>query len=815
MKPLYTILSMINRVSPIHEDDLVDYDCIWIGKPHGYDIDRLKAMLPKMLFKMVDIEKNLYLDRDGKKQELPIIIKDYYRYHIKDVSNFTDIFVFKFRYEDYTYLDIYLDEYTLKKRLKAKDVKIWSDCDFLRKIFSKLNKQRRGNELHTTEDEQHMEQPEGFNLKLHDYQLQELRWMIDIESNTDRKCIFKPKKYYPLYDTGYYIKMKDGTIWNNDYEKERYIKCNGGILANKMGMGKTVSSIALIHLAKCSSIIPEIPQEDPASEYLIPSRATLIIVPTHLAIQWKGEINKCVGDKLKVIYLITKRDDKKYSMTDLIKADIVLITYPHLKKICLDGFQDRLRYKRYFGNHEDLKKEVGSNMICFWWHRIIFDEYHEQISKGFRPNHNKMHTILSLLKGGNKWGLSGTPSLEVNNSKNIIFQTMTLLQMETDLVTFNYNWSSSCQELVDCFLNNYVRKNVKIELPPLHDEIIYVDHTDKESCLYKSSSYTLCRSELLKLCSHHYIGENDNEFQDKSIEQICSEIQGQRIERLTLFKEELFKKENYYKSVCELIDREEGSNRLKTEKRKLEKEMEKIKISIKKIEKSFSFFEKTIINFDKNIENNCPICLDTIQNDDTVITPCGHTFCCTCLDILFKKSRDAKCPHCRLLIKKGEIQRILTSDEIVVDRSDSLHIKYGSKIRKMVEKIQSTNGKIIILAQWDKLLHKIGAALKEYGIKNVYIKGNVYSRNKKIDSFKKDKDVKVIMLSVDFIGSGLNLTEATNVFIVHPFDGDFAKEKELQGIARAHRQGQTKSVNVVRFITKDTIEEEILKSSTT
>lgn len=55
---------------------------------------------------------------------------------------------------------------------------------------------------------------------------------------------------------------------------------------------------------------------------------------------------------------------------------------------------------------------------------------------------------------------------------------------------------------------------------------------------------------------------------------------------------------------------------------------------------------------------------------------------------------------------------------------------------------------------------------------------------------------------------GLNLTQADYVFIVDPWWNPAA---EAQAIARAHRIGQNKQVIAYRFITKDSIEEKIIR----
>jgi hypothetical protein len=50
---------------------------------------------------------------------------------------------------------------------------------------------------------------------------------------------------------------------------------------------------------------------------------------------------------------------------------------------------------------------------------------------------------------------------------------------------------------------------------------------------------------------------------------------------------------------------------------------------------------------------DCPICMETTKNDDIVVTQCGHSFCCNCINSTIKtaKAKDptkrCNCPMCR------------------------------------------------------------------------------------------------------------------------------------------------------------------------
>ncbi len=81
-------------------------------------------------------------------------------------------------------------------------------------------------------------------------------------------------------------------------------------------------------------------------------------------------------------------------------------------------------------------------------------------------------------------------------------------------------------------------------------------------------------------------------------------------------------------------------------------------------------------------------------------------------------------------------------------------------------------------------------------------------RQEAIKNFNNNPDVQSFLISIKTGGTGLNLTAADYVFILDPW---WNPTTEQQAIARAHRIGQDKNVIAVKFITKGSIEEKILK----
>ena len=104
-----------------------------------------------------------------------------------------------------------------------------------------------------------------------------------------------------------------------------------------------------------------------------------------------------------------------------------------------------------------------------------------------------------------------------------------------------------------------------------------------------------------------------------------------------------------------------------------------------------------------------------------------------------------------------------------------------------------------------KLISKI---FEENNINFIFINGSIHTVSSKIRKFKLDSSINVVLMSSDKSPSGLNLTEASHIFLLDSLNT--TKENaiiiEQQAIGRAVRIGQTKNVIVKRFIMRNTIE---------
>ena len=81
-------------------------------------------------------------------------------------------------------------------------------------------------------------------------------------------------------------------------------------------------------------------------------------------------------------------------------------------------------------------------------------------------------------------------------------------------------------------------------------------------------------------------------------------------------------------------------------------------------------------------------------------------------------------------------------------------------------------------------------------------------RSQSLKSFSFDSSINCILISLMAGSTGLNLVSANNVILVDPWWNPAVEE---QAIERVHRIGQTKFVNVHKFVSIDSVEEKMLK----
>jgi len=123
-----------------------------------------------------------------------------------------------------------------------------------------------------------------------------------------------------------------------------------------------------------------------------------------------------------------------------------------------------------------------------------------------------------------------------------------------------------------------------------------------------------------------------------------------------------------------------------------------------------------------------------------------------------------------------------------------------------LEQLAAEGRRALVFSQFTSFLRMVATALDDRGVGYEYLDGSTRRRPEVIDRFR-NGTAPAFLISLKAGGFGLTLTEADTVFVLDPWWNPAA---ENQAVDRTHRIGQTRSVNVQRFIAEDTIEEKVL-----
>jgi len=144
-------------------------------------------------------------------------------------------------------------------------------------------------------------------------------------------------------------------------------------------------------------------------------------------------------------------------------------------------------------------------------------------------------------------------------------------------------------------------------------------------------------------------------------------------------------------------------------------------------------------------------------------------------------------------------------------QDDDCYLQAGKvkTLLKLLQTYQSEGRRILIFSQFTQILDILQRVLEKQSIKFLVLTGStpVDVRQSLVDEFTEDESISVFLLSTKAGGMGINLTAASVVIM---FDQDFNPHNDKQAQDRAYRIGQKQDVDVVKLITKGSIEEDML-----
>lgn len=261
-------------------------------------------------------------------------------------------------------------------------------------------------------------------------------------------------------------------------DKESSGLCLGGILADDQGLGKTVSTIALIQMQKtleAKSILGDLSNtrtktlnsndddgSDDANQIMQsdtpkgfdkmrPAAGTLIVCPASVLRQWAWELDEKVSDDAKLSVLVYHGSSRTKDPVALVKYDIVVTTYAIVtnegpkqplteyddeqKGVQRHGFSSAFSIEKKAKKVANKKLKKGKKEIDLSasdsncgtlarvkWSRIVLDE-----SQTIKNHKTRVARACFSLRAERRWCLSGTP---IQNSVDELFSYFRFLKYD-------------------------------------------------------------------------------------------------------------------------------------------------------------------------------------------------------------------------------------------------------------------------------------------------------------------------------------------------------------------------------------------------
>ncbi|KAI8561032.1 hypothetical protein RHMOL_Rhmol04G0304300 [Rhododendron molle] len=657
---------------------------------------------------------------------------------------------------------------------------------------SSLNKLVGSADVYNLEE---MEPPETLMCDLRPYQKQALYWMSELEKGVDVEKA--GKTLHPCWAAYKICDGRASSIYVNIFSGEATTKfptamqmARGGILADAMGLGKTVMTIALIlaRPGRSSDYQKLVSEASDEAENVKRKRdsdtnkpgvrgRTLIICPMALLGQWKDELDNHSQPE-SISTFVHYGGDRTNDPKVIAAHDVVLTTYGVLTAAY---------------------KKDGENSIFhkIEWYRVVLDEAHT-----IKASKTQGAQAAFALSSHCRWCLTGTP---LQNNLEDLYSLLCFLHVEpwcnwawwSKLIQRPYeNGDQRGLRLVKAILRPLMLRRTKetkdkegrpiLTLPPTDIQIIECEQSEAEhdfySALFKRSKVQFDQFVAQGKVLHNYANILELLLR---LRQCC----------------------NHPFLVMSRGDSQEYADLNKLARRFLETNPDSATPNQKLPTRAY--VEEVVEEIRRGENTECPICLESA--DDPVLTPCAHRMCRECLLSSWRTPSAGVCPICRQLLKKTDLITCPSENRFRIDVEKNW--KESSKVTKLLECLENIaksglGEKSIVFSQWTSFLDLLEIPLRRKKIGFLRFDGRLAQKQRErvLKEFNEtnEKMASVLLMSLKVGGVGLNLTAASSVFLMDPWWNPAVEE---QAIMRIHRIGQKRTVSVRRFIVKDTVEE--------
>lgn len=591
----------------------------------------------------------------------------------------------------------------------------------------------------------------------------------------------------------------------------------GGILADVMGLGKTLNVLSLIMSTLNEAAIwgrkrANGETTEDGQELTTYSRGTLLISPLSTITNWEDQIKAHVGHK-KLSYCIYHGTNRTDDAAELANYDLVITTYS-----VVSADYDRRSRKR---------KNPPLSQIN--WFRVVLDEAHM-----IREQNTRQSRAVCALTAGRRWAVTGTPvqnrledlgalikflRIKPFDDKNTFAQYITapFKNADTEIIP-------KLRVLVDSITLRRLKD--KIDLPPRHEQIVRLDFDDQEKSLYDWFSRESKEKVNAMASAKKGLGGSAYAHILRAI---------LRLRMICAHGGELLSDDDYDAakgwSATNAIDLESEDDQRPDRTPRQAFEMYRM---IK--DANMNLCAKC----DTKVEADDDYKLEEIDEPIGYLMPCNQLICPKCIKPFMKQlaglvgpDNYCNCPLCSTYIRAVNFE--LIQSQIDDDDRAQAEIKknprlakhmgrYGgphTKTRNLISALKEDESwsndhpderpiKSVVFSTWTQHLDLIQIALSDHEITYTRLDGSMSrkARTEALNAFDEDPDISVILVSISAGGLGLNLTVASRVYVMEP---QFNPAAEAQAVERVHRLGQTRAVQITRYIMKDSVEEAVLK----
>jgi SWI/SNF-related matrix-associated actin-dependent regulator of chromatin subfamily A3 len=615
---------------------------------------------------------------------------------------------------------------------------------------------------------------------------------------------------------------RDITVTSQKQELVRKTKLELKALCLQLNLPQSGSKDALINRIIDPNQVPLTEKPD------FPVTPTLIVCPLSVISTWQEQLASHIYAGTVKMLTYHSQSRSMLSHEDLLAADIVLTTYDTLAS----EFQEIAGSDDQSIKVPSAKKQklVNSLWEITWW-RIILDEAH--VIRTVTTRRSK--AVLSL-KANLRWVVTGT--LVVNSVADLEApcQFLRLEPFCSDSALFKRYLvrpikagSTEAIAMVRALMKTISLRREKdtvqdFQLPIKNEVKVLIDLNAKEQDAYTAIHEAIKEYQAIVLATAGAAGILQHTHTMLSLitrlRQACLDLRLVPATELVNILSKLQSIQGNGKANVERLTAEEKTTLLN----KLNELFIAAGVGPSVTEEAGSGTVEV---------EDCMVCYEPLEESTVVIfRACKHTLCQVCVDHIFRTVNlhststphltKAPCPMCRSLISRQDclsfaaLQSSCVSNQIVESAKDDtagIRPTPSSKtlaILRELEQIHRRGEKTVIFSSFTSYLDILSAALADAGYKHCRIDGNVPQKRRasEIERFTNDDSIMVMLCSLKACGVGITLTRANNIFLT---DLWWAPSIDLQAIDRVHRIGQTRPVNVLRFLVRASIDEKIFE----